>query len=337
MPSPSLALIGCGAIAESFYLPALAKRADLVSSLTLVDRDLDRAQKICRDLGAKHAVTDFREVTEGLDGAIVATPHHLHHPMTMELVKEGIHVLCEKPLAATRAEVDEIIEAADASGVQVAVNHTRRLFTSFQEVQRLVASGAIGQLEHIEYVLGEPFGWPAETNTYFGPAAGGKGVLFDTGAHIVDLVCWFMGGEPELVQYLDDARGGTEAVADVSLRLGDATAHVRLSWLSKLQNTYRIEGSQGALEGRVYEWSSYTHEDSSGKSRSVKTDRVREFPHFADKLVHNFTEVMAGNAKPTVSPRDIRSSVSLIETCYENRTAMDTPWLEAHGRLAHAQ
>lgn len=334
---PSIALIGCGAIAESFYVPALSKRADLIPSLTVVDRNLDRAQQMCRELGAKQAVTDFREVADGLDGAIVATPHHLHHPITMELIDQGVHVLCEKPLAATAAEVDEIIAAADANDVQVAVNHTRRLFTSFQEVQRLLASGAIGQLRHIEYVLGEPFGWPAETNTYFGPAAGGKGVLFDTGAHIVDLVCWFMGGEPELVEYKDDARGGTEAVCDISLRLGDVTAHVRLSWLSKLRNTYRIEGSEGAVEGRVYEWSSYAREDASGKSRSVKTDRVREFPHFADKLVHNFTEVMAGKAKPTVSPRDIRPSVSLIQTCYENRAPMDTPWFEAYGRLAHAQ
>lgn len=197
----SIALIGCGAIADAFYLPALEKRPDLLPKLVLVDRNRERAEAARSRLDSGSVATDYHEILDDVDAAIVATPHHLHTRLTLEFARSGKHVLCEKPIAQAPEEVDEIIATAREAGVQVAVNHTRRLFTSFREVQRLIASGEIGELREIDYVLGEPFGWPAETNTYFGAEAGGRGVLFDTGAHIVDLVCWFMGGEPELVDY----------------------------------------------------------------------------------------------------------------------------------------
>jgi predicted dehydrogenase len=335
MSPPPIALVGCGAIAEAFYLPALQKRPDLVPSLILVDRNAVRAESLRAKLGAGSVATDHRDILDRVRGAIIATPHHLHAPLTLEFVRQGVHVLSEKPLSATVADVDEIVSEAAARGVHVAVNHTRRLFTSFQEVQRLTASGAIGELREIDYVLGEPFGWPAETNTYFGTAAGGRGVLFDTGAHIVDLVCWFMGGEPDLISYADDARGGTEAVAKLSARRGPAIARVHLSWLSKLRNTYRVVGTTGSLEGRVYEWSSYTRRDANGRARTIRTDRAREFTHFADKLLDNFVAVIEGRELPIVAAKDVRPAVSLIAACYEHRTPIETPWLDACRKLTH--
>jgi predicted dehydrogenase len=164
---------------------------------------------------------------------------------------------------------------------------------------------------------------------------GGRGVLFDTGAHIVDLVCWYLGGEPELVSYADDSRGGTEAVAKLTVRRGGATARIHLSWLSKLQNGYRVVGSDGVLEGRVYESSSYTRRNAAGRARVVKTDKAREFTHFADKLLANFTAVINGLESPIVSPTDVRPAVALIDDCYAHRTLMEAPWYDAYERLAH--
>lgn len=335
MTAPVIALVGCGAIADAFYLPALEKRRDLLPSLVVVDKDAARAEAVGARLGARATAGDYRDVVGEVQGAIVATPHHLHAPLTLDFVAHGAHVLSEKPLCRTAYEVDEIVSAAAANRVRVAVNHTRRLFSSFQEVQRQIATGVIGELVEIDYVLGEPFGWPAETNTYFGTAAGGHGVLFDTGAHIVDLVCWFLGGEPEIVSYSDDSRGGTEAVAKVTLRRGAAVARVHLSWLSKLRNTYRVTGTKGSIEGRVYEWSSYTHRDATGRTRTVRTDKAREFTHFADKLLANFISVVEGRESPIVSAEDVRPAVAVIEACYARRASMEAPWYDAFQVLSN--
>lgn len=337
MSSPVLALVGCGAVSQTFHIPALAKRPELTSKLILVDPDLDRAEAVRGDLNAAEAVTDYREVMSRIDGALVATPHGLHYPITMDLVRAGVHVLCEKPLAEKAEEVDEIVAAARENDVRVAVNQTRRLFSSFQAVRDLIASGGIGELREIHYELGEPFQWPAATQTYFGAKSGGRGVLFDTGAHIIDLICWWMGGRPEVVDYADDSHGGTEAVARIVLRHGEATAHVHLSWLTKLSNVYRVVGSQGSASGGVYEWSSYTRVDGAhGKPRKIRTDKAsRMLSDFMDVLLANFTAVVASGADPLVSAEDVRPVVSVIDECYARRAPLDQPWHDACEVLAH--
>lgn len=335
MSTPTIALVGCGAIADFFHLPALARRPDLVQNLILVDPDVDRAREIRAKLGAADAVSDHRDVLSRVQGAIVATPHHLHHPITIDFIREGVHVLCEKPLADTPGQVDEIVRAAEQSGVTVSVNHTRRLFSSFQEIKRLLASGALGEVQQIEYELGEPFEWPAATDAYFGTKARGRGVLFDTGAHIVDLVCWWLGGEPEIVEYVDDSHGGTEAVASMVLRRGPTTARIHLSWLSKLRNEYRIVGSNGVVGGGAYEWSSYRRIGPNRRSRKIKTGPARTFDDFSDALLSNFTEVMSGRAKPITSAADARPSIAVIDACYARRMQIDEPWHNACRELTH--
>jgi predicted dehydrogenase len=335
MSSPSLALVGCGAIADFFHLPALQRRPDLVKSLILVDRDLERAEAVRAKLGAAKAVVDHREILGQVQGAIVATPHRLHRAISLDFINSKAHVLSEKPLTESASEVDEIVRAAKDNGVHVAVNHTRRLFSSTREIARLVASGELGDLQRIDYELGEPFMWPAATDTYFGVKSGGRGVLFDTGAHILDLVCWWMGGQPRVIDYRDDSRGGTEAVARVELERNGARARVHLSWLSKLRNVYRVECSRGTIEGGVYEWSSFQRTDPGGRPRKVKTDKARSFDDFSDMLLANFVSVIEGRAEPIVSASDARAAIAVMDECYARRSTFSEPWHDAYTRLAH--
>lgn len=318
-----------------FYLPALEARPELARSLRLVDTNLERAEALRARVGAAAAVTDHREALDGADAVIIAAPHHVHAPLTLECIERGIHVLCEKPLCSSAAEADRIVAASREKSIVVAVNHTRRLQSSTQEARRLATSGAIGKLRRIECSLGGAFGWPAASNTYFGTAAGGRGVLFDFGPHVLDLVCWFMGGKPEVVSYADDSYGGTEAVARVELALGEVTARVHLSWLSQLGNGYEVFGSDGSIGGQVLEGSEYFRRDASGRARTVRTGKAREFTYYAEKLLDNFTAAIAGRERPIVTPEDVRPSVALIEECYARRTRLDAPWYDACERLAH--
>jgi predicted dehydrogenase len=332
---PSLALVGCGAIADAFHLPALTRRAELLGKLIVVDADPARAEAVRARVGAAEAVSDHRAVLSRVRGAIIATPHRLHHPITLDFVRAGAHVLCEKPLAESAEQVDELTAAASKAGVHVAVNHTMRLYSTHREVARLTSSGELGEVREIHYELGDNFQWPATSNTYFGTKAGGRGVLFDTGAHVIDLVCWWLGGEPEIEDYADDSRGGTEAVARIVLRRGATVAQVRLSWLSKLRNQYRVIGTRGSIEGAVYEWSAFTRRNASGASRRVKTDRARTFDDFADQLLSNFVDVIERGAQPLIGSADTRASIAVINGCYARRSPFAEPWHEACEELAH--
>ena len=322
MSTPRLALIGCGAVAEAFYVPALRTRPELARSLILVDPDVTRANALRERLGASEALADYRDALPRIAGALVLTPHHLHYPITLDLARRGVAVLCEKPLADTAAEVDALARA----GSPVLVNHTRRLFPATRAVRRLIERGELGELREIHYELGAPFDWPAATPAYF---RGGRGVLFDTGVHVVDLVCWWLGGEPEVVDYADDSRGGTEAVARLTLRWKDVEAKIHLSWLTKLGNAYRIVGSRGTIEGGAYDWASYVH-----SGRKVKASRSWQgYEDFVGGLLDNFVQVIQGRADPLVSAADVRAAAAVIDACYRSRRSLDEPWHDAWQRL----
>ena len=329
MSPPCIALIGCGAVAETLYLPALRKRPELARALILVDPDLARARALRDTLGALDAAADYREVLARVSGALVLTPHHLHYPVTLDLVRHGIAVLCEKPLAHSAAQVDEIVEASRIHDTPVLVNHTRRLFPASREVRRLIQEGAIGELHEIRYELGAPFEWPAATPGYFDAKRGARGVLFDTGAHIVDLICWWLGAQPEVMEYADDSRGGTEAVARLTLGWRTALAHVHLSWLTKLRNTYTIVGSRGTIEGGAYDWASFTLANGE-RTRKIRVERGwRAYEDYVGILVDNLLAVIARREAPLVTAADVRAGVAVIDACYARRKPLAEPWHDA--------
>src|SRR5512136_2285613 len=96
-----IAIIGCGAAAKRYYVPALKKYPDVVRGLYLIDKDPDQAKALAREFGGGAVVTDHREVIGKVDGAIIIVPHFYHHAIALDLLKAGTHVLCEKPLAET--------------------------------------------------------------------------------------------------------------------------------------------------------------------------------------------------------------------------------------------
>jgi predicted dehydrogenase len=301
----------------------------------LVDPDQERASELAARFGASGTASDYRDVLDRVDGAIVAVPHHLHQPISLDCVRQGLSVLCEKPLAEEPGAAREVIEAAAAHDAALMVNQTRRLFPASRLVRQWLAEGRLGELRHIDYTMGEPFDWPAATPSYFGARHGGKGVLLDTGAHIVDLVCWWLGGRPELVDFHDDSFGGTEAVADLEMALGGCRAHVRLSWLSKLSNRYRIVGDRGIIEGGAYDWGFFHHAEGGGAPRKVKAVSGHVgFEEFASRLIENFVAVLGGRAEPLVPASEVLPSLEVMDECYARRTRFDMPWHAAWEQTA---
>src|SRR5690606_34169130 len=98
-----LAVIGCGGMSRSHAsrFNALSDRMDVVA---VVDIDEAKARSAAEHVGASIVATDFREVLPEVDAVLIALPHHLHHPVGMECLQAGKHVLMEKPLGNTEQE-----------------------------------------------------------------------------------------------------------------------------------------------------------------------------------------------------------------------------------------
>jgi predicted dehydrogenase len=334
MSAPRLALIGCGAIAERFHGPALRRDPALARQLVLVDPDPSRARAVAKAAGGGSVAASHLEVLDRIDGAIITAPHHLHAPIARDLIAAGKPVLCEKPLAGSAEDARALVALADAHGVPLAVNNTRRLFPTHREVARLIGAGELGAVQRIEFEDGDKFDWPLASPALFGVRGGGRGILLDIGAHVVDLVCWWLGGTPSVERYEDDAMGGTEAWVGLTLRRDAARADVRLSWLGKLKNGFVVQGERGTVRGGIYDWRSLTLEQG-GRARTLTLpSAARTYDEFAVELLDNFTGVLRSGARPLVAGADVLPGLEVIEACYAKRTRVDMPWFDAWKKVA---
>jgi predicted dehydrogenase len=327
---PAIAVIGAGAIADIFHLPALAKRPEVRERLIVVDRDGDRARVAATKFGVARYASDYRDILGEIQGAVIAVPHRLHVPISRDCLTHGVHVLCEKPLAGTAAEAEELALVAERSGASLSVNNTRRLYPSTQAVHALIERGEHGAVHSIDFEEGAPFDWPAVGDGYFGVKAAGRGVLADVGAHVLDLVCWWLGGDPELVGYEDDYLGGTEAECEVRLVKGEARARIRLSWLSRLRNSFRVTFASGyAIEHGIYHWRNPSLIDPNGRRSTLKTATgPATYPGFAEGLLERFLAAIQGRGNPAVPARSVIPSIALIERCYAQRELFHMPWFD---------
>jgi predicted dehydrogenase len=325
---PSVALIGCGAIAESLYLPALADIPHVMEKLILVDNSPERASAMAKKFNAGSVKSDYHEILGAVDGAIVAVPHHLHHAIARDFLAAGAHVLCEKPLSETADEVRDLIAIARNNNVTISVNNTRRLVPNSVKVKELIAQGAIGKLRSISYLEGSEFDWPTASGFYSAANTSRKGIMLDLGAHIFDVISFWLGAKPRLVSAECDSFGGVEAVAAVTLEHDGCVCTIRMSHLSRLPNSFRITGERGWIGGEIHNVGTITLATSAGKQTIHARTHPDESPLFNRKPIAAFFGLLHNTGEPVVAAHDVLPSIELIEEAYARATRFPMPWYE---------
>jgi predicted dehydrogenase len=326
-----VALIGCGAVSEILYGPALQRLAQerLLTAAALVDPNPARTAKVAERLPEARQLADLAEaLAGGIDLAIIAAPHRLHAEQAIACFSAGAAVLCEKPMAMSTAECDRMIEAADSAKRVLAVGHFRRFFPCSQVIKTMLATRALGAVRSFRVLEGETYSWPAQSASFFKREEAGGGVLIDAGAHTIDLLLWWL-GEVASFEYQDDAMGGVEANSVLRLKMASGAAGtVQLSRDWPLPNRYRIDCERGWVtyvcdEVDRVEWGFHD------PGHAIES-RITPSPGFMDCFVDQLRNVVAaieGRAELAVSGREARKTVALIEECYRRRSLLEMPWL----------
>ncbi len=326
--SPLIALIGCGAIAEQYYLPVFSAQPIIAENLVLVDPDLPRIEKLAKQMNARMCLGDYHDIPADVQGAIIATPTHLHYPIALDLISRGMPILCEKPLADTAVHARELVELAEQKGTTIAVNYLQRLIPAFARVKELLPQGALGELQSIEYVVGEEFDWPTISGFYFTAPLTSRGVLRDRGAHVVDHICWWLNDKPRLIRSQNDAFGGSECVARIEFEHQKCRGVILLSWLAKTPCTFKVVCEKGVIEGDVYDYQTLSIQKGSGKKQKFKLPGDKTKIAIANKIVNNFVEILQHRAQPLISGQDVLQSIEFIDECNEQATRFEMPWYE---------
>jgi predicted dehydrogenase len=252
-----IAIIGSGAVTNVLYLPALGEVRDEIEVIGVVDLNGQSAEALLKEFPSAKFFADYRTMFDDLhpDAAIVALPHFLHKSVSINALRRGIHVFCEKPMAINSDECDEIEVAVREAGCVFCVNLFRRAFPSVQEIKRMIGSGGLGALTSFEFTEGAPYGWPAMSFSFFDRKISGGGVLMDSGVHALDLLQWWV-GPLEVSEFLDDAvPDGVECDCVAVLRAGKAQGSLRMSRSVQLPNIYRLEFERG--------WIAWDHDDAT--------------------------------------------------------------------------
>jgi predicted dehydrogenase len=195
-----IGLIGCGEIG-SLRASAIARLAGF-RLVAVADADPARARLLSDTYGAV-VDPDWKSLVrrDDVDAVVVSTPPPLHAVMCIGALESGKHVLCEKPLARSPAECRQILEAAARSGRMLATGFNYRFYPAIVKGRDILASGLIGELDHIRSYTGHPGGKEFTHPWVHDVGVMGGGALLDNGIHIIDLTRYFLGEVAEVKGY----------------------------------------------------------------------------------------------------------------------------------------
>jgi predicted dehydrogenase len=160
---------------------------------------------------------------DDVDAVIVATPTTTHYELAVDALQAGKHVLCEKPLAATIAECDDLIAAADRQKRVLFVGHTFIFNPAIRKMRELIADGSVGRLLYANAV-----------RTGLGPIRQDVNVLWDLAPHDLSILFFLFDEEPVSISASGQSflRDEVEDVVFAQLRFeSGAIAGLHVSWL----------------------------------------------------------------------------------------------------------
>lgn len=206
-------IAGCGRVTENSFIPALSltRKGKLVS---LYSRDINRARSLAEKFGADHSSDNFDEFLKADTNIIyIASENSRHYEQVIKAAKAGKHILCEKPLAVTSHEAEEMVNVCRQNNVYLAVNYVYRFHPLVKKAKELIRDQKLGKLVSVSMNFNIDF--PPSSNFRFKKELSGGGALRDLGTHLIDLLR-FLGGEISEIDGVVDALVYQSEVDDFS-------------------------------------------------------------------------------------------------------------------------
>lgn len=276
-----------------------------------VTQELDATRDYARAQGFRLSATLEEALADPeVQALVLATPHSLHADQIVQVARAGKAVFCEKPLALTRADAERAVAACKAAGVPIGVGQNKRFWPSTVELRRVIASGALGRIMHVEGHYSNEHSskffapWrdlPTET-----PGAGMTG----TGIHILDAFANIAGRADRITAQFISQRAGADPRDTVSVLFRFASGisgflgAVRASPLYFRVHVFGDEGSVEALD----------ETRTIIRLKGGKTE-VRDFPKIDSVLAEMdaFADAVAGVAPYPITTDEMINTIASFE------------------------
>ena len=194
MDKLKVAVIGCGAIANSAHIPSYLNNPDAEIKY-FCDIIPERAQKAVEKYGCGTAIIDYHDALNDpeIEAVSVCTPNNMHPVIAIDALRAGKNVLCEKPAARTYAEALEMQKAQHETGKVLNIGVVNRFNNGVNVIKNIIDSGELGEVFHVYASFRAYRSIPGLGGDFTTKAVAGGGALIDWGVHYLDIVMYCCG------------------------------------------------------------------------------------------------------------------------------------------------
>lgn len=313
------AVIGLGHIAQAAVLPAFkhARRnsqlAALVSGEPKKRRALGRRYGVERVCGYDEVDALFE--SGGIDAVFIALPNDMHKEYTLRAASAGLHVLCEKPMAVTGRDCEEMIRATRAAKVKLMIGYRLHFERANLEAAKHASSGKLGELRFFSSDFAMQV---QDDNIRLRPTKEGGGPLYDIGVYCINAARYCLGEDPVAVWATATKskdphfRNIDETIIGAMRFRGELLATFTCSFGAADRSTYAVTGTRGSITvDPAYEYAEgLAYQMKVGERKQTK--KFGKSDQFAPELLY-FSDCILNDREPEPSGVEGLADVRVIE------------------------
>ncbi|MBI3665117.1 MAG: Gfo/Idh/MocA family oxidoreductase [Acidobacteria bacterium] len=350
-----IAIIGLGGVAERIHIPA-CRALKTIELAGACETNPETRGRMAEKFGLQAVYPDAATLLakEKPDAVIVGTPPDAHYELCLLALEHGAHVFCEKPFMRTLEEADEVIAAARAKNLLLAVNNQYRYMPIYRRTRERLERGDFGRLYFVQ--CWQQMFHPPTAEKVAWRAALKQSTLYEFGTHALDLICHFFGALPEaLTAQIPRARADFDSDVLVLMTLRfteDRVATLALNRVSQAPERYlemRLDCEQASLRlslGGVarasVEWSKRlgrptarlsfvkggeARKESGGRSVAYVKEKRPAFMSATAAHLERFVAAVESGARDYAAAAHAREVLRLALAGYQSALSGETVWL----------
>ena len=320
--------IGAGAIAQACHLPGYDKHSQ-ATLVAFADPEPARHKEMAKLFPELTGYAHYKDMLakEKLDVVSVCTPNKYHASATIAALDAHCHVLCEKPIATSLKEADQMIAAARNVRKKLMIGFTHRLFGGVNRCKDMLTDKDLGKpfMIRVRFAHGGPYpGWAKGTWFYEKDLAMG-GAMLDMGIHAIDLCLWLMGPVVSVMgkaaTLIKKIEVDDNALMILEFKNG-ALGYIEVGWTSKPGFTgFEIYGTKGSL---ICDYNKGLQlcggKASAGADSTIEWKTLDRHPATGGWAVEidHWMDVVLGNKKLTMTGKDGRNALEVALAAYKS-------------------
>lgn len=323
-----IGVVGTGIIIRDFHLVTLQDhpQAEVVAAGNLHPESL---QRLATKFKIPKTYTSFEEMAADpeIDAVVIGLPNYLHAPVTIQMLKAGKHVLCEKPMAMSVAEGKQMIEAAQQARRKLMIAHMWRFDREILWLRGVVASGRLGKIFKAKSHAIWLYEGPPPESWFVQPELAGGGALADMGIHSIDTLRFVLGDARPVRVF---ANAGThlrdiklDDTATVLLEFeGGIASLIEAGWYhlfaDGLEGYTQVYGTQGYARALPSELHSHVEGVwSLTHPRMPERKQQCDMPMYQAQMDH-FLECVLDDKEPSPGGEDGLWALRVLEAAYRS-------------------